>query len=74
MNTCWSNSFLSVSQYLGKLLNRVANKSVELDTGFHYKHLGSFCFIGSEHAVAEFAGSFASLVTLALSRWLHTNP
>ncbi|ELR21867.1 NADH dehydrogenase, extrinsic, putative [Acanthamoeba castellanii str. Neff] len=42
-------------QYLGKLLNRVANKSVELDTGFHYKHLGSFCFIGSEHAVAEFA-------------------
>ena len=65
---CWSNSL--VYQYLGKLLNRVANKSVELDTGFHYKHLGSFCFIGSEHAVAEFAGSFASLHTCA--RWPHT--
>lgn len=52
---------------MGKLLNRVANKSVELDTGFHYKHLGSFCFIGSEHAVAEFAGSFpfAHLCSLA---------
>jgi NADH:ubiquinone reductase (non-electrogenic) len=41
------------------LLNKEANKTADLDSGFHYRHLGSFAYIGSEHAVAEFAGSCA---------------
>jgi len=42
-------------KYLGKLLNKTAKGEVEVDAGFRYKHLGSFAYIGSENAVAEFA-------------------
>jgi len=49
-------SSFSLAQYLGKLLNKTAKGEVEVDAGFRYKHLGSFAYIGSENAVAEFAG------------------
>ncbi len=42
-------------KYLGAALNDLAHgKPVE--EGFKYKHLGSFAYVGSEKAVADFAG------------------